>query len=298
MDSHQLDNSTVHELARGFEEATSHFYRWLSSLHRTLVCGVSQPLEAHEEAARSAFTQWCRSAENCGLRGFSELDGIGRSFERVARTAQSLAGTKLEGTAVTLAQYDTYLREQSSFVSHLAALRQILLGTAQRSDPLTSLELRAPFVMLVEKTHEAAVRGGSPYAVAIVGIDGFDGHAASLERDQLDALVKQIADTLLLELRRADTVCRYSGSQFGMLLAATEFSPAVEVCERIRATVDRAGAMLASEHPGVTVSIGIANWSRHAASIECLRRAESALASAEAAGSNRVVTWDPKASAG
>jgi diguanylate cyclase (GGDEF)-like protein len=103
------------------------------------------------------------------------------------------------------------------------------------------------------------------------------GHAAG------DETLVAFADLLKRQTRRIDIVARYGGEEFVVVLPETELTAARTVAERIR---------LAQKDKGLhtTVSIGVADSSRHGRSIDALlAAADAALYAAKGAGRDQVV---------
>ncbi len=86
----------------------------------------------------------------------------------------------------------------------------------------------------------------------------------------------------MAEKRGADTVVRYGGEEFLMLLPGTSLAGAVKMAERLREMTEK--------DIGVTVSIGVSSCREETADgLTLIKEADSALYSAKQSGRNRVV---------
>ncbi len=91
-------------------------------------------------------------------------------------------------------------------------------------------------------------------------------------------------------IRQVDTLARYGGDEFTILLADTDHATATRVAERIRAAVART-PFEAQGGPSlqITVSVGVGTFPRHGASAEALLdAADKAMYRAKSLGRNRV----------
>ena len=178
------------------------------------------------------------------------------------------------------------LREQRD---DLRRLNLRLHGDARR-DPLTGLGnrllLREDFARRLAQTGEAGA------SVAMCDIDFFkrlndrDGHLAG------DAVLAAVAATIRDTVRGGDSVYRYGGEEFLVLLPNAPLDAAVGAIERIRlALVARAiGHPDSDIAPVVTLSCGVAYTAAGGGEsiTDWIHRADEALYVAKAAGRNRV----------
>jgi len=156
------------------------------------------------------------------------------------------------------------------------------------TDVLTGLLNRRRFAEIAEREFARSRRSGHPLTLALGDIDFFKrindghGHAAG------DHVLQSVANLLQSGLRDYDSVARWGGEEFVVLLPDTDLAQARIVIERLRETI-------ADSHPSfeggliqVTMTLGIAqlaadeNW--HA----IVARADEALYRGKAGGRNRV----------
>ncbi len=136
-------------------------------------------------------------------------------------------------------------------------------------------------------------RSGLPLAVLLLDLDHFKaindtyGHAAG------DAALRAFVATATAQLRARDTLGRYGGEEFLVVLPATTCEDARATAERLRVAV--AGATLeAGEHRlRVTTSIGVAEAAGNDDIDAMLARADTALYQAKAQGRNRTALTSP-----
>ena len=157
-------------------------------------------------------------------------------------------------------------------------------------DPLTGLLNRGEFITRFGREVSRAARGGAPFSLLMADIDHFKrindehGHPAG------DQVLREIATRLSAQLRPHDSIGRYGGEEFAVLVPDTGPEAALQVAERMRAAVHGARFQLGSDTVEITISIGVASYSdRHAGWEALLGAADRAMYQAKAAGRNRVV---------
>lgn len=176
-----------------------------------------------------------------------------------------------------------------------------LLGALQRSrrrvytDALTGLNNRSFFEQQIGVELERATRQEQELALLFADIDHFKRFNDEHGHDSGDLVLQHVARLMLEHLRRIDSVFRWGGEEFALLLPATGMAQAEFIANRLRVVVEETPVVL----PGgrelrVTLSIGIAVAPRHAAGgeKELLRHADQALYEAKRQGRNRVCTAD------
>ena len=106
-----------------------------------------------------------------------------------------------------------------------------------------------------------------------------------------DEVLQRVADIMRTALRKEDTLVRFGGEQFLVMLPEVPGPGAVVVAGRIRRSVADAPLEAAGHSIPVTVSLGVAaRLDEGPESVDGLvARAESALALAKQRGRNRVV---------
>lgn len=157
------------------------------------------------------------------------------------------------------------------------------------TDPLTQLRNRR-FAMEVAE-HEAAVfqRGGRPLALVIGDIDHFKRINDNHGHEAGDVALKAVADVLKDGVREVDHVARWGGEEFLMLLPATDEDEAIQVCERLRASVQDLGLAHEQRAVSLTITLGVSLLARDETVEQALARADRALYRGKQAGRNRVV---------
>ncbi len=182
-----------------------------------------------------------------------------------------------------------------------AWLQAVIDGLCELSsrDPLTGLANRRHFELMLAGEVDRVARAGEPALVLMIDIDHFKkvndahGHPAG------DEVLKHVAHTLSDCIRPMDTVARFGGEEFAMILPNCPPSFGQAVAERIRIRVQ---SMTIPISPGdtvrVTVSLGGAfapQWVRSSALL-WVERADQQLYRAKSEGRNRACLEQPAVS--
>ncbi len=189
-------------------------------------------------------------------------------------------------------------------IDFLQALANVLADALERQaiedairdralhDPLTGLPNRVLFVDRLEHELARLDRQQSMAAILFLDIDHFKLVNDSLGHQVGDELLAAAAPRLKQALRSSDTVARFGGDEFGILLEdiASE-RDAIETAERIAAIFARPFVLSGSEH-FVTTSIGIALARGGEQADELIRDADAAMYRAKDLGRARYEVFD------
>ncbi|MGE5492716.1 MAG: putative bifunctional diguanylate cyclase/phosphodiesterase [Actinomycetota bacterium] len=152
-------------------------------------------------------------------------------------------------------------------------------------DPLTGLPNRNLLQDRLEQAIASARRSGSDVAVAFVDIDNFKFINDSLGHAVGDRLLVEIGDRLKACMRGTDTVARYGGDEFVLILGElTGLGSVVQMLERILSTIHEP-VLLDGHDLRVAGSIGVSLFPLNGADLEILlSQADAAMYHAKQSG--------------
>jgi diguanylate cyclase (GGDEF)-like protein/PAS domain S-box-containing protein len=171
--------------------------------------------------------------------------------------------------------------ETAMALAHRDALER--LAVQATTDPLTGLPNRRAWDDLVGREFAGAARRGRPLTLALLDMDRFKhfndtrGHSAG------DELLGEFAARARAVLRETDTLARWGGEEFAVLLPdCPSHGFAASILNRIRRVVPA----------GQSCSVGYASWDGSESPEQLIERADRALYRAKAMGRDRSVCAD------
>jgi diguanylate cyclase (GGDEF)-like protein len=221
-----------------------------------------------------------------GALGFSALIGRHRA-RQLAEAADRLAQVTDRSDVASLIRYpDARLRR--SFANLAARIASV--EAMAHTDPLTGLTNRQAALQALADEVGRANRYGRPLAVTLIDLDHFKrvndtyGHVVG------DAVLRHVAAVLTRIVRTADTLGRYGGEEFIVVMPETDLDGAMAAAENLRREIARVPFTGDGLTIGMTISAGVTG--RVAVPSldvdQLLRRADSALYTAKAQGRDQV----------
>ncbi|CAA9359126.1 MAG: diguanylate cyclase/phosphodiesterase (GGDEF & EAL domains) with PAS/PAC sensor(s) [uncultured Chloroflexia bacterium] len=162
-------------------------------------------------------------------------------------------------------------------------------------DTLTGLPNRALFLDRLDHALARIARAGGQVGVLFLDLDGFKGVNDQLGHVAGDAVLRSVAQRLVPCVRPGDTVARFGGDEFVVLLdALSDVDAARQVAERIGRGV-RAPLHVKGQTLTLTTSIGVAvSQDSNDTPEALLHRADTALYEAKARGKANYVISEPR----
>ncbi len=236
----------------------------------------------------------------------TELDA---SLPLVQAQIRSSITVRIEGPTRPWGVFGALSREPDSFneddVNFVVAIANVLAEAIERQDAedamqhlalhdvLTGLPNRSLFADRLEQALERVRRHpGTLAAILFIDVDHFKHVNDSFGHQTGDELLIGVATRLREAVRPTDTVARFGGDEFGLLLEEISSERvAIATAERIAASFARP-FMLDSGSQFVTASIGIALADGHQESGALVRDADAAMYRAKQRGRARYDVFD------
>jgi diguanylate cyclase (GGDEF)-like protein len=169
------------------------------------------------------------------------------------------------------------------------AQRARLLSNALSRDSLTGLLKHADIKEQVAVEVERAARRGTLACVVMLDLDNFKqvndryGHAVG------DNVIRALSNLLRQRLRRVDSLGRYGGEEFTVVLPECSLEQAKRILDEIRLRFAELPFMAHESSFNVTFSAGIAQSNSQTSASRLIELADQALYAAKAAGRNQVL---------
>lgn len=163
------------------------------------------------------------------------------------------------------------------------------------TDPLTRLYNRRYFQKNADREFANSRRYNNELSLILIDIDNFKSVNDIHGHDVGDLVLQQVAQIAMEVIRTGDTLARFGGEEFVVLLPMTSANAAEAFAERIRHNIDELRIQITSIPSfGVTVSAGITTRYKNDKDIhKMLRRADEALYKAKSQGKNIVIVFEP-----
>lgn len=166
-------------------------------------------------------------------------------------------------------------------------------------DALTGFNNRRQLEERIKQEVSSAKRQKRNLCAIMTDVDFFKsandtyGHAVG------DLVLKTIARVIKMQLRDYDIAGRYGGEEFSIILPYTKLSEAQMVAERLRKAVEKTkidiskvNSDVTEKNIGVTISLGVAEYSPDDDENTLLQKADKALYKAKENGRNRVESYE------
>lgn len=162
------------------------------------------------------------------------------------------------------------------------------------TDELTGLFNRRSFDNSFEKEFLRAKRYNNNLTLVMFDIDYFKKVNDTYGHQCGDYILKQIANAALQTFRKTDTVFRFGGEEFVVILTETDINQAKIPLERFRKTVETLDLSFEGQKINITVSLGACQYNENMESKEeFLKLTDIALYDAKNSGRNKCVFTIP-----
>jgi diguanylate cyclase (GGDEF)-like protein len=211
-----------------------------------------------------------------------ESGGVMITFDDVTRMEEK--NDQLETMLDMLKKSRDEVRRQNKVLEQLAT-----------RDSLTNCLNRRSFFEKYSTVFDAAKRGGHALSCIMTDIDLFKtindrhGHTSG------DEVIKGVAETLANSLQAADSVCRYGGEEFCIVLPGINLAEAQSMAEHARLSIEQLDLRNEADKLAIpiTSSFGVSSNEHDPASLsELIDRADKALYQSKHGGRNCVTAWD------
>lgn len=153
------------------------------------------------------------------------------------------------------------------------------------TDSLTFLPNRRQTIGDLQREVIFADRYGTPFSISMLDIDHFKNINDTYGHTVGDEVLRSLADELRQHIRHPDTIGRYGGEEFLVILPHSTVAAAIEQAERLCKHVRLLRMKAGEQDISLTISIGVAQYKIHKEDWqEFLSRADKALYQAKNAG--------------
>jgi diguanylate cyclase (GGDEF)-like protein len=231
---------------------------------------------------------------------YFSYDRYMREVKASARHAEEAERARAELEHQRAEQAERHVQELNNYIAEQERISRVLEETKEHfrhaafHDSLTGLPNRAMFTELLKAEIESSSRRNDHmFAVLFLDLDRFKNINDSLGHTHGDLLLVAFAERLERTLRPVDTLARFGGDEFAILLSGmTDATDAVRVAQRIQDELSQP-FVLDKNSAFATASIGIAlSASGYDRAEDILRDADIAMYRAKENGKARYELFD------
>ncbi len=157
-------------------------------------------------------------------------------------------------------------------------------------DTLTGINNRAAFDKAIEQEIDFAIRHHYTLTLMMLDLDKFKDVNDNYGHITGDAVLIKFTDCITQCLRRSDSLFRYGGEEFSVLLRNTRIEGAKLLAERMRKSVEEMVFAHEDAEINITVSIGLAELQATDDTKKLIARADALLYQAKKNGRNKVMS--------
>lgn len=221
------------------------------------------------------------------IAGSSHPDEVQALLGKAARTLDDMA----QHTQAMSGEMQAMQARVADSEAELERLRHELdvLSLANRHDALTGALNRKGLDEVLVREVARARKAGSPLSIALLDIDNFkvinDQHGHPVG----DAALSHLADMARASIRTQDTLCRYGGEEFVILLPDTALDDGVAEMQKLQRALTREIFLADSRRILITFSAGVAELAPGEDAQATIERADRGMYQAKRSGKNQVL---------
>ena len=182
----------------------------------------------------------------------------------------------------------TELEETNKSLEEKVKQRTQELERQANTDTVTGIASRFAIMDRLSRCYLAYQRYHRAFSILMIDVDHFKDINDNHGHQTGDKVLHDLAMCIASNIRQPDSVGRYGGEEFLVILPETPGEQAHELANRIRLAVE---AMTLTNNITITCSIGVATISANISDDGLVSRADKALYKAKNAGRNQVVSY-------
>jgi diguanylate cyclase (GGDEF)-like protein/PAS domain S-box-containing protein len=153
------------------------------------------------------------------------------------------------------------------------------------TDALTHASNRKTLLKAIDMEIKKAARSGSTFSLIFFDIDHFKAVNDTYGHEAGDRVLVHVAECVREQIRGTDSLARWGGEEFLILLPGSSLGIAERLADRLRQNL---ASRLVNGVGYVTASFGVAQYKKKEESVSVIRRADDAMYISKKTGRNKV----------
>jgi diguanylate cyclase (GGDEF)-like protein len=183
------------------------------------------------------------------------------------------------------------IRIREHLISAISKVHYIgRLKRVSRTDPLTDLLNRRGMSDILSQEIERFQRYGHPFSIAIGDMDDFKKINDSYGQEYGNLVLRHVAEILRTKLRKVDSIARWDGEEFLLLLPQTTLAESVIIVEKISQEIRSNRLRYKEQEIALTITFGVSEITKGMSIEGFLRGITDALSSGKRQGKDCFVT--------
>ncbi|WP_317930885.1 diguanylate cyclase [Halioxenophilus sp. WMMB6] len=292
---HGFTQAEVDDALWAVEQAIESHRNWYQKLHEGLLCAQPFQEDITSPVAHTCcnFGRWYYQSAQVSFRATTEFKALEAAHKLMHDRARELVGEFQAGKNISLESYRTLAKSRQELIQLLVNLRDCIINQQHAFDPLTGLMNRKSIGLILDKIHLHSQRHQLPYAIAMLDIDRFKSINDDYGHAMGDQALRVVSDYLASSLRNSDSVSRYGGEEFLVLLPDACAESSFNLLNRIRQEISELCIEYDNHEINLTISIGFSCFTSDLTPPEIMEAADTALYHAKSNGRNQVVAFAP-----
>lgn len=275
----------IDETVRGLNQSTDAHFKWLVKLLRFIDSrNVDLPEVSSEEAhLHCEFGQWLNTRLLEEREDTNFLLDINKKHIHVHQACRRLISA-IEQQRQRNEDFDLFEQSLLAFTDALTLYKVHLLQLRTSYDALTGLPLRR----ILDESFGSMNKelGASGLYLLLLDIDHFKKVNDNYGHLNGDIVLRSLALNISNNIRRSESMYRYGGEEFIVLLHATHDDEAVIIAERLRRDIARLETIAGEHIIRITFTGGLTRIHQGEVLREVLERADIALYTGKKSGRN------------
>lgn len=224
------------------------------------------------------------------IGGTDNLVELGKILEDIMQDTRAIQDSALRSrdelltTRKQASEAERRIRELEDELEHVSEL--------VREDQLTGALNRRGLDEIMEREYKRADRNPTSISIALLDVDNFKRLNDTLGHQAGDQALIHLASVIKDALRPSDSVGRYGGEEFIIVLPDTALEEGIATISRLQRELTKRYFMHNNERQLITFSAGIALRGENETAEDTIARADKAMYQAKQTGKNRVVAAD------